>query len=397
MPAARTVPLAVALLIACPVIGYSTTSLDVDDDSPGIDAIGNASNQSFASETSVKTKLRGAAANLPRRFSYGWSSTMQLPTPPRESTSAKNMTLCVPLIPRDSTIFQTRFVEDLNAQTVKPSELVVAASGVSNEDALKLEASLRKLVRGIPVFVTSVEHSALPGENRNRCVKHSHGEVITFFDSDDSMHPRRTEILQYIFDMFHPKVILHPFFGTGASRNELIETFPCVSASTSTWEYQNTFANKIDGTVAQGWATVSRDVFDRVHYNEAKAAAEDTDFLRDVMRSYGYGPTASTMVAVGLQLGTYTARLERELGKEAYSAKVSEQERTMSPMPIADNSLEAVMDRRRQELSKIKAVKQRQKSAQAAQRDREESRRRAAEPGPRPWAKLEAIRHLYGH
>lgn len=243
----------------------------------------------------------------------GWSRIITSnPDHAKKSAIAKNMTLCVPLVPEDTEKFKKHFVPSLNKQTVKPSELVAALSGVLPEEASHFESSLRGIVKEIPIFVTSVGHKALPGENRNRCVMHSHGDVITFFDADDIMQSRRIEVLDSVFQQFHPNIVIHEFTDNASSLQSVVTgQLEVISAKTAEYNDYATWVSK-GVKLAQGWPTASRDVFARVRYNESIREGEDVQLLRDTMQAYGHGETESSVLFVRLPLGFYNSRKHRK-------------------------------------------------------------------------------------
>lgn len=251
---------------------------------------------------------------------FGWKREVDTPAPPASKTIASNITLCVPLMACDTRSFEIDFLQRVNEQTLMPSELVVAVSGVSKEDSNRLEGLIRRVVTEIPVFVSSVEHNATAGENRNRCVNHSHGDVISFFDGDDVMHPRRTEMIDRIMREYHPLVLLHKFSFCPAgfftqlpctAKKNFHNSFGVVGPSTAKYEHFQTFNDSRASDIAQGWATVRREVFERTQYNETSREGEDIEFLSDVMNIYGSGTAGKTLIFTSLELGAYVPRRER--------------------------------------------------------------------------------------
>lgn len=304
--APRATPVAVLftvalVLAAAPASGYQLFRLD---DAGGASV-----------EQEIELRFNGALGS--GVAVHGWSRNLSMPPRPAKRTIAKSMTLCVPLIAEDIERFGAIFLHYLKFQTMMPSEVIVAASGMTRANITSLELLLRRAVKDMPILVgqdipalvLGVAEPAMPGANRNRCAEHSNSEVITFFDSDDAMDPRRTEIIDYVFQRYLPKVLVHDYV-SGNLKSSFGNDFEVVAATTSTYNNSGTF-DRI-ASIAQGWTTVSREIFSRVRYNETRREGEDIQFLDDVMKAYGGKPDKSTLVAVRLPLGAYTPRSERK-------------------------------------------------------------------------------------
>lgn len=223
---------------------------------------------------------------------------------------ATNMTLCVPLSwSDDRSTFLRGFVPSLFEQTVQPAELGIALSNAPAAVAEELRVALAKRFRG-HVFVSSAEGPTSPGENRNRCAKLARGEIISFFDADDLMHTRRVEILDQVFRAYRPKAVIHayaePKFGHRRFLGYPGASFWCRGLRGPAYNLTETFGGTIP-PVAQGWPTVSREVFMSGVSFISAGSGEDARFLQDVLARFGGGPdNGDPLVYLELGLGVYS-------------------------------------------------------------------------------------------
>jgi glycosyltransferase involved in cell wall biosynthesis len=108
------------------------------------------------------------------------------------------ITLAIPCIPKH--LYRLHeLVQTLKVQTVLPSEIVISISEFDANKTQILQRQLQAYNEHVPIRVFFFTKVAYAGENRNNCLEHANGDVITFCDADDVMHPRRIEIIEDTF------------------------------------------------------------------------------------------------------------------------------------------------------------------------------------------------------
>jgi len=226
-----------------------------------------------------------------------------------------DITLCIPLeMSRfDNDLFVNKFLPSLQQLSALPREVIIAGSGMDESHASEMK-HLVSSFSSAPVYVTSKNDAALAGENRNRCAKASRGRVISFFDADDAMHPRRLELLSTLFEARAPIAVIHGWMGAQHEmKGELGNSFSVYNGgdmfqsqtkSTEEEQMDMTVVRQHPYTIHQGWVTVYADVFAHVQQNETLERGQDHQFLLDMLRFYG--PGDSTLMYIAEPLGWYS-------------------------------------------------------------------------------------------
>jgi glycosyltransferase involved in cell wall biosynthesis len=80
------------------------------------------------------------------------------------------------------------------SSTVKPVRIVISCSSSPTERDVLLDMD------GIPVEILYTTRTLNAAQNRNRGAARVATEIITFFDADDVMHPRRIEFLHAVLE-----------------------------------------------------------------------------------------------------------------------------------------------------------------------------------------------------
>ena len=117
-----------------------------------------------------------------------------------EKTPRPSISLCIPAIPRDldsGCIF--RVVQSARLQTVPPAEIIIALSNSTYEFGLRARSLLRRSAGHIPLRVIRASELHFQATSRNNAIIASSGDIISFIDADDEMHPNRLEIIQHMF------------------------------------------------------------------------------------------------------------------------------------------------------------------------------------------------------
>jgi hypothetical protein len=213
------------------------------------------------------------------------------------------VSLCIPCVPEDVEALKDTLVPSILQQTLKPKEVIFAISGIPKEDSALLETELQSKLVDVPVTVNAIEGQAYAGANRNRAENLATGDLIAFFDADDAMHPRRLEVLAYIWEKYHPKVILHGWSEGVESSLHLEQQFQLIEGMEIA-TYGLGILGKLAHAVHQGQPAVDKKVFASVRERDDLPRGQDVQFLHDVMAKFG--ESDSTIMYVGLPLTRFS-------------------------------------------------------------------------------------------
>jgi glycosyltransferase involved in cell wall biosynthesis len=99
-----------------------------------------------------------------------------------------------------------RCLDSIEAQTVKPDQVVVSCSSSKLDDLPEFKYSF-------PLRVITTEEKKNAAQNRNIAASHLDTEIVSFFDADDEMHPQRLEAIRDAFLSYRPcDIVLHSFW-----------------------------------------------------------------------------------------------------------------------------------------------------------------------------------------
>ena len=121
-----------------------------------------------------------------------------------------------------------RTLDSVGAQTCLPDLVIVRASSC-DADCTRALAEIRAMSWPFPLTIVETDKLQNAGQNRNEGVALVPDEIdiISFFDSDDLMHPRRLEVVKrYIAEGYD--VVCHGF--TGLPWNMTEEPAPIVKS-----------------------------------------------------------------------------------------------------------------------------------------------------------------------
>jgi hypothetical protein len=179
-----------------------------------------------------------------------------------------------------------RFLDSVEAQTVKPEYVVVSCSSSTQEDILNYAYSF-------PLQVIPFEGRLNASQNRNKATDiliKLGCSYISFFDCDDVMHPQRIQGIKEGFSTFpETQIILHSFWLT---KGELEQEF----------EHYNSFQYVVNNLrkapsgcaeLIENWqarlhhsqGSVTKELFTNVRFREEKEfeRKEDSIFCGDCL------------------------------------------------------------------------------------------------------------------
>lgn len=125
--------------------------------------------------------------------------------------SSMSITICVPCIPRDVDVLEHQLIPSMVNQTILPTQVIIALSETSNDVAGGLERRWSSMLPNVEVRVSSTTEKQTPGQNRNRAAEMAAGDIITYIDADDMMHPQRLEVVSSVLQRTHAYCVLHGF------------------------------------------------------------------------------------------------------------------------------------------------------------------------------------------
>jgi hypothetical protein len=177
-------------------------------------------------------------------------------------------------------------------QTDLPDEVVIrfsSSAGVGGEIP-----TLESVLRPIPSVVLSTSKYQNPGQNRNVATTVVKSQFISFFDSDDEMHPLRVNTLRKLFTNT-PKLdmILHGLTFTreggwplsnDASMDVLGKTWLCENerrsgAAGTLWLDHSSLKH----IITHGHVSIRKDVLKRHRFGNERSG-EDCKFVRSVLQ-----------------------------------------------------------------------------------------------------------------
>jgi glycosyltransferase involved in cell wall biosynthesis len=221
-------------------------------------------------------------------------------------TPPVNIAVCIPLH-APHLKYLDRCLRSIQYQTRKPDQIHISVSSCTDEDIKKI----RMLLFELKLFAKIHSHSEklLAGANRNRAAKaavESGATILSFFDVDDIMHPRRIEICEQHFlnnttltgilnrYMFGPKEAIHIDLNTiqwMSLTNAIYENaFNAYDLSGNTFnpiylKGEYILHNSIKGIdyIAHGSPTVLSSFWEKYPYSETIRIGEDQHFTNKMV------------------------------------------------------------------------------------------------------------------
>lgn len=214
---------------------------------------------------------------------------------PRNRHQALRLSLCIPVIAQDvENGWIDCVLSSVMQQTVIPDELVVALSGATTELSERLNRTLLAMSQHMLVTFLPVNFPLSPGQNKNRAVVAARGEIISFFDADDEMHPSRTEaIIQGFQRQPKVKLILHGFAPSENFAKNLTYNWTeaakgsrlCALERESRVRHEWLTSDGLKYTITHGHSSVRRSVFSSVLF-DCGSSGEDSRFVRTVLADF---------------------------------------------------------------------------------------------------------------
>jgi hypothetical protein len=269
------------------------------------------------SKTHVLARIRA------HRRAHTHSLVVDLPGPPAQQTACDpGITVCLPCDGTEvkDSILIPRILQSIAGQSCLPEKVILAISGISPDDSAELREELPDYKDLFAFEINDTAESHHAGVNRNRCVAAADTEVVSFFDVDDIMHPRRLELLSIAFGNYHPKAVVHAYEESpklvceSAVKNftsmQFGDTFQIFDglgiydlSLTPDAEAKNSLRTPNNhGLNHAGHISVLRSVFSEVQQTDLPRG-QDAKFARDILKHFGRHE--DTMVCLDVPLTLY--------------------------------------------------------------------------------------------
>lgn len=240
----------------------------------------------------------------------------------REVVPVIDVSLAIPTIPEDFHLgWLQQTMKDIKGQTLKPGEVIIALSNASEAESDKITEYVKDTLRPIKTTVTSTKSLSPPGKSRNRALQLARGEIVSFFDGDDRMHPNRLEIIARAFEVdasvhlvlhalkYSDQVLYRNLTYAGAHKvdsGELCEVHKRTS-NMHPWLTSESFHFE----VAHGHLSIRKNLQSMFMFTEDKIG-EDCGFVRSILQVACSREGRIRAVYLDVPLTTYSPRIRRK-------------------------------------------------------------------------------------
>jgi glycosyltransferase involved in cell wall biosynthesis len=166
-------------------------------------------------------------------------------------------------------------LDTLEAQTVKPTKVVISCSSTTERPSISHPYSFP-----YEILVTSEPQTA--AQNRNVAARHLDTDLLSFFDVDDQMHPRRLETILRCFES-PCDLVLHSFVeSVDAFRDDIKIRRNVLQRAPSGCAVVH---DDIPAKIHHAHSTVRREIYERIQFREQPEYNhhEDSLFCGDVL------------------------------------------------------------------------------------------------------------------
>ena len=181
------------------------------------------------------------------------------------------------------------FLEDMimsyQGQSVLPNEMIISVSGYSNKD-YEIIKRIEKRDYNFPIFIFKHKEQKYVGDNRNIALSHSSGNICIMQDADDLAHPRRVEIIKFLFDNYKIDHLFHLWMSKKEWEKDKIkdidiDQIPIKRVTSLKSINDNPMIKNSNGAVS-----FLRYVFHKVKYNVKKYPGTDIEFNNLVYQNF---------------------------------------------------------------------------------------------------------------
>jgi hypothetical protein len=241
--------------------------------------------------------------------------------PAHQEVCNPGITVCLPCDGADvaDTSLIPRVLQSIAEQSCLPERVILAMSGIPAEQSAELFGALPDYKDLFSLELNATEERQHAGLNRNRCARATDSEVVSFFDVDDFMHPRRLELLSIAFGNYHPHAVVHAYEETPKHSCEShVQAFksrkfgPTFQIFDGIGIYDLSMTPDADaknslrtpnahGLNHAGHISVLRSVFMEVQQSDL-SRGQDAKFARDILKHFGRNEDTMACLDVPLTL-----------------------------------------------------------------------------------------------
>ena len=234
-----------------------------------------------------------------------------------------DVSLAIPALAEDFHFgWLQQVVGNIKQQSVRPREVIFVLSNTTDSEAKTISRYLKYTLRPIRTLVTSSKFLSSPGKSRNRALQLAQGEIVSFFDADDTMHPHRLEVIARAFEAsVSLQMVLHGLKYPGENlamdvtytsahkvyRDELCEahrqTLPLHA-----WLTSDIFRFE----VAHGHLSIRKGLSNTFMFTE-DMIGEDCGFVRSVLQTVCSQESRIAALYLDVPLTTYLPRYRKKI------------------------------------------------------------------------------------
>lgn len=133
-----------------------------------------------------------------------------------------SISVCIPCISGHIPLLD-RCVQSIYRQISRPKEVIISISSVPNikKTTKKVEDLIGKYRKRLNIIVLYTTDQQYAGENRNKAIEKSTGDIVSMIDADDFMYSNRLYIIKRVFALNRECVgVLHYFSENDEVRTE---------------------------------------------------------------------------------------------------------------------------------------------------------------------------------
>jgi len=194
-----------------------------------------------------------------------------------------------------------RLLKSIENQTYKPYEVLIGLSGVKK----KISDNYEKLFNSkynLNIKLISTKKKCYAGKNRNRIIKHVKGDIISFIDADDTMHPQKLQKIYQLFKEYNNLKVLVHTYSPNYNKFPKLQVFPkicnledinkAINADKTIYpeRLRNNLPEKYLGInyIHHGHITCKTTLLKKIKYNENKKyiRGEDSLLIRNLINYF---------------------------------------------------------------------------------------------------------------
>jgi glycosyltransferase involved in cell wall biosynthesis len=240
-----------------------------------------------------------------------------LALPYKSDPTPLRLSVCIPAIFDDASsglLFSC--LKSIVHQTYTPFDIVIVISGCKRKLCDDYRGTYTALITGSKISLITFEETLSPGQARNIAASHALGDVLSFIDADDWMHPMRLRLLEEQFRTnHHLRILLHgrgdASHGQGMGSEKIIgKRQLCRNELITRHEHIWLDSSKYTIPVAHGHVTVHKRTFENFKFGNF-VRGEDCLYVRTVLQYVCSRPLLDAKY-IDMPLTAYLERRLRE-------------------------------------------------------------------------------------